>query len=1040
MLAEGTILQGRYLIKRILGSGGFADSYLAEDTHLPSRHKCVVKRLHNRFSDDQYDLVRDRFKQEALILERLEHDQIPKLYAFFEEENAFYLVQEYVPGPTLQEILHGIKFNADSVRKLLYELLPVVGYVHEQRIIHRDIKPSNIIIRATDGKPVLIDFGIMKEILDSQQGSTSIVAGTPLFMPPEQFMGHPLLASDIYAVGVMVIVLLTGGKFPDIDPQAGQLSWKPMVGDHFDEELATVIDKATALSLKERYKNAGEMLVALMATKLTSLVACDRAHPNKSPDYTIHTALPVSGFMPEFRTKLESPDDSTQISPSVEANKHLTDPPTIIGSANQENLLLKNFHSIETVLDSSDDARQLAAPFRVPGSAQPKEDSEPHTKARQDSSPSEHTELSPHITRVVQRKDPSLREELFHRADYEHLAGCLRHLQGHRYLLTGYGPFGGTSLVKMALKRTQQEFAKLAQNQQGAMIALHCEVDETKANGPFHMTMFGLGCVGDQSALRSNIGWTHLKEHADLNENLDALSVLGWKIPVKTLNVSTLQNSRRGRSTTGYKLAHLFQDIDQLQENPNRANLQKILKSLVNSDTFPLRIVLILDRVRKLETLERLKDFGFLADTRIHALAVARREDFDAWDDRAETLKRLQSVGFREWPVPSIEDHEMRNLILKAVKFSSDLGEDARTLIVNSFMYKGRGVVGNILEALADPQNALHSENGVTINTEKLKNDPKTKCHAWLQAVLEKNWSGILGDDFGGQDEHVKCDRARHGVYRLVDWIGERHTPFTEQEVLEAARATAVTISNHSRMRTNTVKRLLHILEKAGYLKNDGMEYQECLNHQNQPLPSTVEVPKNFPPVESVTTEADAFKPSHFTTPPNGSHSAPSITEESHVSSSSVTAFISYSHKDKRLREKFETHLAALRHQGILKTWYDGKILAGDEIDNSIMKQLEAAPIVFLLVSADFLASKYCYGIEMENAIRRHDVGEARVIPIILRECDWEKTPFQKLKALPEDGKPITSKHWKTQDAAFKNVARGIRTVLEQFVAQSPAP
>lgn len=624
------------------------------------------------------------------------------------------------------------------------------------------------------------------------------------------------------------------------------------------------------------------------------------------------------------------------------------------------------------------------------------------------------------------------------------------HLPGRRYLVTGYGSFGGTSLVKMALKKVQQELKTAYQNP-GALLALYCEVDENGDNRPFHVTMFGLGRVGEQSQFHSNImQWNHLKERADLNENLDDhLSVLAWKVPSR-LEVHTLQNSRHARSQTTYTLPKLFEDIEALQNKPSSANLRKVLKSLLNSDSLPSRVILIVDPVKKLETFERLKNFELLKDDRIHVLSVARRENFDAWGDSGKTTAALKSAGFSEWYVPSMDDDTMRNRISEAVKFSNNESQNDRDLILKSFMYTGRGVVGNILETLRDPKNVLHSESGAKIDTEKLKNDPKTKCHAWLQDVLEKNWLDILSDDFAGQQEEQKRDRARQAIYRLVDWIGERHDPFTEQDILEAAEKAAVTISNDKKVRGRTVKRLLYVLEKTGYLKkSDDWEYQECLNNNNQPIPLAIKIPKDFTASQSKEAEVSQLLKPKATTFDQSSQSAKPQSESDHVSkiqevstmsSSSITAFISYSHKDKRLREKFETHLAALQHQGILKTWHDGKILAGDEIDESIMEQLEASPIVFLLVSSDFLASKYCYSIEMKKAIERHEKKEACVIPIILRECDWEKTPFQKLKALPEDGKPIASKHWKTQDAAFKNVARGVRTLLERFVSQSPAP
>lgn len=130
--------------------------------------------------------------------------------------------------------------------------------------------------------------------------------------------------------------------------------------------------------------------------------------------------------------------------------------------------------------------------------------------------------------------------------------------------------------------------------------------------------------------------------------------------------------------------------------------------------------------------------------------------------------------------------------------------------------------------------------------------------------------------------------------------------------------------------------------------------------------------------------------------------------------------FFSYSHADEDLRDTLEKHLSALKHQGLIETWHDRRILLGDELDNEIADNLEQADVILLLISADFIASRYCYSVEMKRAIERHETGKARVIPVILRSCDWHDTPFGKLMAAPKDGRPVKS--WPDLDDAFLNV------------------
>src|SRR5713226_3133531 len=120
-----------------------------------------------------------------------------------------------------------------------------------------------------------------------------------------------------------------------------------------------------------------------------------------------------------------------------------------------------------------------------------------------------------------------------------------------------------------------------------------------------------------------------------------------------------------------------------------------------------------------------------------------------------------------------------------------------------------------------------------------------------------------------------------------------------------------------------------------------------------------------------------------------------------------VRMFFSYSHKDEGSKEQLEIHLAILQRKGLINTWSDRKILAGQNWESIIETQLDHADIVLFLISADFVASDYCYGKEMLRALERHERNEAKVIPIILRPVDWSDAPFSRLQALPKDGKPV---------------------------------
>jgi hypothetical protein len=145
-----------------------------------------------------------------------------------------------------------------------------------------------------------------------------------------------------------------------------------------------------------------------------------------------------------------------------------------------------------------------------------------------------------------------------------------------------------------------------------------------------------------------------------------------------------------------------------------------------------------------------------------------------------------------------------------------------------------------------------------------------------------------------------------------------------------------------------------------------------------------------------------------------------------------VELFFSYSHRDEKLRDELEKHLSLLKRQGLIASWHDRKIIAGREWGGDIDANLNKAKIILLLVSADFLASDYCYDKEMKRAIERHEAGEAHVVPIILRPCDWQDSPFARLQALPKNARPITD--WPNRAQAFTDVAKSLRNLVKSLL------
>ena len=274
------ILAGRYLPIKLLGRGGFGAAFLSRDRYTPGMRECVVKQFlpATDLSPTQRKLAQDLFEREAVVLEEIgsQHDQIPNLFAFFpvmaaglqskQEEQFFYLVQEYIDGENLEEeLVRRGEFSESEILFVMRSILPVLQFVHDKNIIHRDIKPSNI-MRHINGKLFLLDFGAVKQVTNSPTGAGNSSTGIYSlgFAPPEQMSGGQVFPStDLYALAVTIILLLTGQK--DIsklfDAYSNQIQWRDKVD--ISPYIAEILDKMLRSAPNQRFQSAEEVLIAL---------------------------------------------------------------------------------------------------------------------------------------------------------------------------------------------------------------------------------------------------------------------------------------------------------------------------------------------------------------------------------------------------------------------------------------------------------------------------------------------------------------------------------------------------------------------------------------------------------------------------------------------------------------------------------------------------------------------------------------------------------------------------------------------------------
>ncbi len=291
-----TLLDARYKVLRRIGEGGFGVTYLAEDHRRPGNPLCVVKQLQRTISPTQIPIYLRLFEKEAETLEKLgEHPQIPRLLAYFEEQQDFYIVQEFIDGQTLEDKLEVVgKLPEAEVVDLLRQGLSILQFVHENRVIHRDIKPANL-IQSQNGNLVLIDFGIVKDFSNALQSnsissmqtrgiSTTVSAGSAGYMPSEQLRGKPVPVSDLYALGMVAIQALTGRRPTDldIDPDTADVIWRR--GVKVSDGVADVLTKLVRHHYSRRYASAREALSALDAAVASPLPPRPVLAPKPTPD------------------------------------------------------------------------------------------------------------------------------------------------------------------------------------------------------------------------------------------------------------------------------------------------------------------------------------------------------------------------------------------------------------------------------------------------------------------------------------------------------------------------------------------------------------------------------------------------------------------------------------------------------------------------------------------------------------------------------------------------------------------------------------
>ena len=324
-ISSGTLIDSRYIIQKLLGQGGLGRTYLALDTRR-FNEPCVLKEL-APCGSGAYSLQKSRnlFKREAEILYRINHPQIPDFLACFEGDGRMFLVQEYVDGKTYSSLLkeyrkQGRRFSEQDVIDWLSKLLPVLNYIHQHGIIHRDISPDNIMLPIEGELPILIDFGVGKQVINEKHckseepddesdmsyvGKMSLV-GKIGYAPHEQIrLGLCSPSSDLYALGVTAVVLLTC-RDPYMLMNQYSLQWKWKHYCNVTPEFSQVLDRMLADTPAKRYQTAAEVLSDLQNLEQIELTPLSPLEPTAIPSEPMMLKFPTTVLPPQ---PLDYPDD-----------------------------------------------------------------------------------------------------------------------------------------------------------------------------------------------------------------------------------------------------------------------------------------------------------------------------------------------------------------------------------------------------------------------------------------------------------------------------------------------------------------------------------------------------------------------------------------------------------------------------------------------------------------------------------------------------------------------------------------------------------
>ncbi len=786
---------GGYTVIDHIARGGMADVYLARHDGL--QRDVVLKILLPSYVENSSFV--ERFQREAQAMARLQHPNIVLVYDTSNTPDGRpYIAMQYVRGGTLETLLarleaQGQVMTVSYALGVTRQVAIALQAAHAAGIIHRDLKPSNILLD-DGGQPLLTDLGI-SFIQDTKRLTRADnFLGTPHYMSPEQGQGTPLDArSDIYSLGVVLFEMLAGTR-----PFRGDSHWA-LIHQHITEpppSLAAarpgiskiaeaVVGRCLEKDPARRYQSAAE-LVAALDKALAELGGAVTQTP--SEESRQHITGPDSQFV-------EIVSQVGEVRP-----KNVKREPRLLGNARQSlemffrGLWLALLNRFSITLSRTE--RYASNPSSINSPTIIPTTSDYALNTVEAEALDYLVTVPPHVTRpslILRRQhdllDPLRKHtvrELISHLDPERIVNHTLAYEKGRFILTGYGSFGGTSLVDEICQLIESQWFYKSGKEEILIIHLTNPYNEISNDNLIYKVETRLGeadrCLIDTFAEKPDPAYPNLKQ---LSEFLDALVYI-------------------------------------LLGKKGKSQLQRYIERKVKSGGEFIRLILTIDKVRHAETLHFFsshKLFNVLTNTTL--IAIVDREVYNRWIPEVKQYIK-NKLEFQVRYAPCLWEtkygivESLINSIFSQSQMESAEAEEKLQKFKKHIAFMGRGQNGAIFYELRQLRywqiDKLTEQAYIAMDS---LDDDLIRHNALVQDILDDNWDRILGRSFTGVE---KKDRAKQGVYSLIDWIIDFST-FTKEEAIEHAGRARVLIAPHERLREDTVERLLDVLVENNYLK-----------------------------------------------------------------------------------------------------------------------------------------------------------------------------------------------------------------------------